>query len=51
MIRFIMWMTKGPTDPTGTFEFTDWDAVESFGRKISGERLRPTPGRTRVSAT
>ena len=35
MIRFIMWMTKGPTDPTGTFEFTDWEAVESFGRKIA----------------
>ena len=34
MIRFIMWMTKGPTDPTGTFEFTDWDAVEEFGRRI-----------------
>jgi menaquinone-dependent protoporphyrinogen oxidase len=35
MIRFIMWMTKGPTDPTGTYEFTDWDKVEEFGRKIS----------------
>ena len=35
MIRFIMWMTKGPTDPTGTFEFTDWDAVDEFGRRIS----------------
>ena len=36
MIRFIMWMTKGPTDPTGTYEFTDWDKVEEFGRTISG---------------
>jgi menaquinone-dependent protoporphyrinogen oxidase len=36
MIRFIMWMTKGPTDPTGTYEFTDWDKVEEFGRMISG---------------
>ena len=35
MIRFIMWMTKGPTDPSGTFEFTDWAAVEEFGRRIS----------------
>ena len=35
MIRFIMWMTKGPTDPTGTYEFTDWDKVEEFGRKIA----------------
>lgn len=35
MIRFIMWITKGPTDPNGTFEFTDWEAVEAFARKIS----------------
>ncbi len=35
MIRFIMWMTKGPTDPTGTFEFTDWDAVERFARELT----------------
>lgn len=35
MIRFIMWITKGPTDPSGTFEFTDWDAVEAFGLEIS----------------
>jgi len=35
MIRFIMWMTKGPTDPTGTFEFTDWNKVEEFGRMIA----------------
>jgi menaquinone-dependent protoporphyrinogen oxidase len=34
MIRFIMWMTKGPTDPNGSFEFTDWDAVDAFGHKI-----------------
>ena len=35
MIRFIMWMTKGPTDPTGTYEFTDWDKVEEFGRRVA----------------
>jgi menaquinone-dependent protoporphyrinogen oxidase len=34
MIRFIMWITKGPTDPNGVFEFTDWDAVDAFGKKI-----------------
>jgi menaquinone-dependent protoporphyrinogen oxidase len=34
MIRFIMWMTKGPTDPTATIEFTDWEKVEQFGRII-----------------
>ena len=36
MIRFIMWMTKGPTDPTGTYEFTNWDTVDEFGRTIAG---------------
>ena len=35
MIRFIMWMTKGPTDPAGTFEFTDWDAVDAFARELA----------------
>ncbi len=36
MIRFIMWITGGPTDPTGTYEFTDWDKVEEFGRMVAG---------------
>lgn len=35
MIRLIMWITKGPTDPALTVEFTDWSKVEEFGRKIS----------------
>ena len=35
MIRLIMWITKGPTDPTGTYEFTDWDKVEEFGRMVA----------------
>lgn len=35
MIRFIMWMTRGPTDPNGTFEFTDWAEVEAFTRKFA----------------
>jgi menaquinone-dependent protoporphyrinogen oxidase len=35
MIRLIMWITKGPTDPTGTFEFTDWEKVEEFGRQVA----------------
>ncbi len=34
MIRFILWMGKGPTDPTTTTEFTDWDKVDEFGRRI-----------------
>jgi menaquinone-dependent protoporphyrinogen oxidase len=35
MIRFIMWMTKGPTDLTATIEFTDWNKVDEFGELIS----------------
>ncbi len=35
MIRFILWMGKGPTDPTQVVEFTDWDKVEEFGRTIA----------------
>jgi menaquinone-dependent protoporphyrinogen oxidase len=35
MIRFIMWMTKGPTDPTLTVEFTEWDKVDAFGHRIA----------------
>lgn len=33
-IRFIMWITKGPTDPGTSIEFTDWNRVEDFGRSI-----------------
>lgn len=34
MIRLIMWMTDGPTDPKANIEFTNWSQVESFGQKI-----------------
>jgi len=34
MIRLIMWMTKGPTDPKAVIEYTDWNQVEDFGRII-----------------
>jgi len=35
MIRFIMWITQGPTDPTTVVEFTDWQQVVAFGRVVS----------------
>lgn len=35
IIRFIMFLTKGPTDPNTVAEFTDWQQVEAFGRLIS----------------
>ena len=40
MIRFIMWMSKGPTDPSKVFEFTDWKKVESFGKKVLDDFLK-----------
>jgi menaquinone-dependent protoporphyrinogen oxidase len=36
MIRFIMFLTKGPTDPKTVVEFTDWQQVEAFGREVAG---------------
>ena len=36
MIRFIMWMTKGPTALDSNVDFTDWDEVDTFGRAICG---------------
>lgn len=35
VIRLIMWMTGGPTDPEAVVEFTDWNKVDEFGRLIS----------------
>ncbi len=35
IIRLIMWITKGPTDPNTVKEFTDWEQVEAFGRLMS----------------
>ncbi len=35
IIRLIMWITKGPTDPEAVVEFTDWKQVEAFGLLVS----------------
>jgi menaquinone-dependent protoporphyrinogen oxidase len=34
MIRLIMPITRGPTDPRATVEFTDWDKVAQFAGRI-----------------
>ena len=34
VIRFIMWLTHGPTDRSACVDFTDWRAVERFARRI-----------------
>jgi menaquinone-dependent protoporphyrinogen oxidase len=35
MIQFIMWITKGPTDSKAKIEYTNWEKVSAFGKKIS----------------
>jgi menaquinone-dependent protoporphyrinogen oxidase len=35
IIRLIMWMTGGPTDPRSVVDFTDWNKVDDFGRVIA----------------
>ncbi len=35
IIRFIMWVTNGPTDPGAVVEFTDWTKVDDFGQVIA----------------
>ena len=34
IIRFIMWLTKGPTNINKSYEFTDWNSVKTFSKKI-----------------
>ena len=34
IIRFIMWITDGPTDINQSFEFTDWSKVDDFAKDI-----------------
>lgn len=47
IIRFIMWITKGPTDTSGCFEFTDWGSVDAFAGSVAGlaSPLGPAAGR------
>ncbi|GHB42822.1 menaquinone-dependent protoporphyrinogen IX dehydrogenase [Mongoliitalea lutea] len=33
LIRLIMKLTKGPTDPNTDIEYTDWEAVDAFAKK------------------
>ena len=33
-IKFIMWITKGSTDTSKVYEFTDWNRVKSFAEKL-----------------
>ena len=35
IIKFIMWLTKGPTDVSKSYEFTNWNEVKKFGKIIN----------------
>ena len=35
VIRLIMWITRGPTDPATMVEFTDWQRVDAFARRVA----------------
>lgn len=34
MIRLIMYITKGPTNTSKTYDFTDWKVVENFSQDL-----------------
>ena len=35
VIRLIMFITKGPTDISHSYEFTDWAKVKKFSKELS----------------
>jgi menaquinone-dependent protoporphyrinogen oxidase len=41
VIQLIMWMTKGPTDPSTVREYTDWDQVKRFAALVDGLTASP----------
>ena len=47
MIRLIMLITKGPTDPKTVVEFTDWHQVEAFAREICEMQAGPSISKTK----
>jgi menaquinone-dependent protoporphyrinogen oxidase len=43
VIRFIMKLTGGPTDPTTCIEYTPWDVVDKVARQIAALHCRLPP--------
>jgi menaquinone-dependent protoporphyrinogen oxidase len=35
MMRLVMWVNRGPTDPRTKIEFTDWNEVERFAGQVA----------------
>jgi menaquinone-dependent protoporphyrinogen oxidase len=44
IIRFIMWLTGGPTAADAVVEFTDWQRVDAFGHALCIVRGAADPG-------
>lgn len=43
VIQFIMWLTRGPTDPRAAVEFTNWGAVDAFAERVRRLGLQSQP--------
>ena len=37
IIKFIMFITKGPTDTSQSYEFTDWSKVDDFSKELRND--------------
>ena len=35
IIRCIMWLTGGPTDPGTSIEYTSWESVDAFAARLA----------------
>ena len=40
IIKFIMFITKGPTDTSQSYEFTDWSKVDDFSKELKNNYLK-----------
>lgn len=43
MMRFVMWINRGPTDPATHMQFTDWSEVERFAGRVAALTSSKTP--------
>lgn len=50
MMRFVMWINRGPTDPRTKITFTNWDEVDRYAGQVlelvRGAAARPSPAAT-----
>ncbi len=46
MMRFVMWINKGPTDPHTKVQFTNWAEVDRFAAQVAALTPAATPRST-----